>query len=231
MTLTLETKEAVNLNQMKQLVLQTGCEPFRGEFGPVNDTGSNSLLAYIIRGCAQINDTSFPVYVDIIDTNKRVSELETDSGAVLYIVAVLVFYSAGIIVMIVKYLRREKRELEEERILDDFFRSMPEYKREREQNRMNKVAIHAFHALTSFSENIVHDDCSSGDEAFSRKEETIQEEVGSKTATKHEVPTVEPKRHRLDLVEIQTPVDDFNVTLLDVDSDNLELRIEKETHL
>ena len=143
---------------MKQLLLHTGCEPFTG-YDVINNTGT--ILSAIIRGCAVINDTSVPIYVDIIDNDKK--PVEPDSGAVMYIIAVLVFYSAGIVTMIVKYLKREKRELEEEKALEDFFRTMPAYKKEREMNNVNRVAIHAFHALTSFSYD--DDDISiSGDE-------------------------------------------------------------------
>ena len=131
---------------MKQLLLQTGCEPF-SENDVINRTGT--LLSAIIRGCAVINDTSVPIYIDILEHEKK--RVEPDSGAVMYIIAVLVFYSAGIVTMIVKYLIREKRELEEERALEDFFRTMPACKKEREMKKVNRVAIHAFHALTSFS--------------------------------------------------------------------------------
>lgn len=213
---------------MRQLVLQTGCEPFRGDVSSSNSTAPNSLLAHIIRGCAQINDTSFPVYVDIIDTQENMFPLETDSGAVMYIVAVLVFYSAGIIVMIVKYLRREKRELEEERILEDFFRSMPEYKKEREQNKINKVAIHAFHALTSFSENTV-DDYSSGEEDVPQKvEETIHEEV-AEAEKKHEtVVSISEQTGGPVSPEDQTQMSDLTVTAVTPVSD---IKKNHETHL
>ena len=90
-----------------------------------------------------------PIYIDILEQEKK--PVESDFGAVMYIIAVLVFYSAGIVTMIVKYLKREKRELEEEKALENFFRTMPAYKKERELKQVNRVAIHAFHALTSFS--------------------------------------------------------------------------------
>lgn len=214
---------------MKQLVLQTGCGSFKGDFTSQNASAANSLLAHIMRGCAQINDTSFPVYVDIIDTEKNVTDFETDSGAVMYIVAVLVFYSAGIIVMIVKYLRREKQELEEERILEDFFRSMPEYKREREQNKMNKIAIHAFHALTSFSENIVDDDdCSSVGEETMKREDTILEETITVVKT-NEVDSNVPKEELNIKLTGNMIENDLQVTTVDALNSNIVL--ENETHL
>lgn len=171
---------------MKQLLLQAGCQWFYSGNSrePMNTTGSNSLLTKILQGCAQLNHSSVPVYIDIIETDER-SSADTDSGAVMYIVAVLVFYSAGIVIMIIKYLRREKRELEEERILEDFFRSMPAYKKEREQNNVNRVAIQAFHALTSFSYDDVEDDSISTDNEEARgtinRAETIHEVENEQT--------------------------------------------------
>ncbi|XP_070196482.1 uncharacterized protein [Littorina saxatilis] len=74
----------------------------------------------------------------------------SDPGAVMYIIVVLVFYSTGVMVMIVRYLRTEKKELEEEVTLENFFKSMPD-KRAEQEHRVNTVAIRAFHTLTSIS--------------------------------------------------------------------------------
>ena len=52
--------------------------------------------------------------------------------------------------MIVRYLKTEKKELEEEATLENFFKYMPDRKQEQE-HRVNRVAIHAFHTLTSIS--------------------------------------------------------------------------------
>ncbi|KAK3771026.1 hypothetical protein RRG08_002075 [Elysia crispata] len=52
--------------------------------------------------------------------------------------------------MIVRYLKTEKKELEEEATLENFFKYMPDKKQEQE-HRVNRVAIHAFHTLTSIS--------------------------------------------------------------------------------
>ncbi|KAL8570651.1 hypothetical protein ACOMHN_039086 [Nucella lapillus] len=75
---------------------------------------------------------------------------ESDPGAVMYIIVVLVFYSTGVMVMIVRYLRTEKKELEEEVTLENFFKSMPD-KRAEKEHRVNRMAIRAFHTLTSIS--------------------------------------------------------------------------------
>ena len=175
---------------MKQLYLQTGCKHLRDAgFNISNVSTSSDLLSYIIRCGTATNDSS--IYLNIIDPKDRgKTGEETDAGAVMYIVAVLVFYSAGIIVMIIKYLRREKRELEEERILEDFFRSMPAYKKEREQNNVNRVAIHAFHALTSFSYDDVEDDVYSSEEEEGANlcAETIHEEEAEHHDTTLDMP-------------------------------------------
>ncbi|CAG5126383.1 unnamed protein product [Candidula unifasciata] len=79
-----------------------------------------------------------------------VSDDQSDFGALVYIVVVLVFYSAGVMVMIVRYLKTEKKELEEEATLENFFKYMPDRRRAQE-DIVNRVAIHAFHTLTSIS--------------------------------------------------------------------------------
>lgn len=76
-----------------------------------------------------------------------------DNGAVLYIVAVLVFYSGAIVVMIIKYLNSGIDEKNEEAMLEAFFQSMPTGQAEKE-NQVNQVAIRAFHTLTTAT----HDD-------------------------------------------------------------------------
>ena len=48
---------------------------------------------------------------------------DRDRHALLYIVVVLLFYSSGIVVAIVTYLKREKAEIEEEKGYDDYARS------------------------------------------------------------------------------------------------------------
>ena len=68
----------------------------------------------------------------------------------MYIIVVLVFYSTGVMVMIIRYLRTEKKELEEEVTLENFFKSMPD-KRAEKEHRVNRMAIRAFHTLTSIS--------------------------------------------------------------------------------
>ena len=76
-------------------------------------------------------------------------EEDTDFGAVMYITAVLVFYSLGIVVMIIKYLKTERKEMEEEMALENFFKGIPSKKLEHERDAVNRVAIQAFHTLTS----------------------------------------------------------------------------------
>ncbi|GAB1601015.1 uncharacterized protein LOC115216824 [Argonauta hians] len=73
---------------------------------------------------------------------------ESDSGALIYIIAVLLFYSAAIIIMIIKYLKSERKDQLEDALIENFFRDMPTGKSEKE-NRVNQVAIHAFHTLTT----------------------------------------------------------------------------------
>lgn len=76
-------------------------------------------------------------------------EQDTDKGAVMYIAAVLVFYSLGIVVMIIKYLKTERKEIEEEMMLESFFKGIPSKRIEHEREAVHRVAIRAFHTLTS----------------------------------------------------------------------------------
>ncbi|XP_070194890.1 uncharacterized protein [Littorina saxatilis] len=78
-------------------------------------------------------------------------EEDTDFGAVMYITAVLVFYSLGIVVMIIKYLQTERREMEEEMALESYLQGIPSKLIEQERQAVNRVAIQAFHTLTSGS--------------------------------------------------------------------------------
>ncbi len=54
------------------------------------------------------------------DTSTEESIRQKD--AILYIIVVLMFYSFGVVVMIVGYLKKERKDLEEERFLEDFLR-------------------------------------------------------------------------------------------------------------
>lgn len=76
----------------------------------------------------------------------------SDSGAVTYIVVVLVFYSLFIVIMIMKSSHSQKREMEEEQAMDNYFKGMPFGKSMRE-HYVNKIAIKAFHTLTTSSYN------------------------------------------------------------------------------
>ena len=48
---------------------------------------------------------------------------EKDKNALLYIVCTLLFYSLGIMIGIVSYIKREKRDIEQDRMFDDFLNS------------------------------------------------------------------------------------------------------------
>nr|KAG5691491.1 hypothetical protein BaRGS_026266 [Batillaria attramentaria]KAG5703917.1 hypothetical protein BaRGS_008176 [Batillaria attramentaria] len=99
----------------------------------------------------------------------------------MYIIVVLVFYSTGVMVMIVRYLRTEKKELEEEVTLENFFKSMPD-KRAEKEHRVNLTAIRAFHTLTSISyddEDLEDLDLGSDAETESREQTTETEDTSS----------------------------------------------------
>ena len=77
------------------------------------------------------NGSSFdivPVSEEPLVTTIDPAQEEKDRQAVLYIVVVLLFYSLGIIVGIISYLKRERAELLEEKAYDDYisFREDPD---------------------------------------------------------------------------------------------------------
>ncbi|KAK3089052.1 hypothetical protein FSP39_000418 [Pinctada imbricata] len=122
-----------------------------------NSTKSIELLKLIYHACVLANDTSKNCDIKIEIANQKnpsknvTSSFENgDDGAVLYIVAVLVFYSAGIVIMLIKYSKSERKQMEEEAALDFFFRGMPLGKSTKEHH-VNSVAIRAFHTLTHAS--------------------------------------------------------------------------------
>ena len=61
-------------------------------------------------------------------TEPPLSQEDRDRHAILYIVVVLLFYSIGIVIAIIMYLKRERNEAEEEKAFDDYmnFRQDPE---------------------------------------------------------------------------------------------------------
>lgn len=125
-----------------------------------NETLNINLLTMILKECANAKKR-LPEMTQLSVTTaslKNVPQSEnTDSGAVMYIISVLLFYSAGIIIMIIKYLRTEKKELQEEAELENFFKEMPTGHSTRE-SEVNKVAIQAFHALTSLPAGYVSEE-------------------------------------------------------------------------
>lgn len=72
-----------------------------------------------------------------------------DYGVVMYIVVVLVFYLVGIVIMLIKYLRLEWKRMEEEVVLDFYFKGMLFGKSMKEYN-VNSVVIRVFYMMIMF---------------------------------------------------------------------------------
>ncbi|OWF51743.1 hypothetical protein KP79_PYT08240 [Mizuhopecten yessoensis] len=134
-----------------------------------NETLTMDLLAVLYKVCAsgrgkkeleflkgQLNITQGSILITHqlnITRNSTSSSLwnsNSDHGAVMYIVAVLVFYSLGIVIMIIKYSQTEKKQMDEETAMDHYFKGMPSGKSINE-HRVNDMAIKAFHTLTTSS--------------------------------------------------------------------------------
>jgi len=96
-----------------------------------------SLLCWNLTVVGRLQDGHSPApvalwpAVAVTPPSVNVSELHRDNDgiddrdrhALLYIVVVLLFYSTGIVVGIVMYLKREKAEIEEEKAYENYARS------------------------------------------------------------------------------------------------------------
>ena len=76
---------------------------------------NNRTIAYLLT------NTSSPTG----SPQQGVQDESAQKDALLYIIVVLTFYSLGVVIMMIKYLKRERRELEEERMLEDFLKHRP----------------------------------------------------------------------------------------------------------
>ena len=115
-------------------VLQTLCQNVSAVRGPDPDSAA---------GDGRLNG----LYPEVNLTQRELDfQRERDRHAFLYIVVVLIFYSFGIIIAIIMYLKREKEEIVEEKAYDDYmnFRSDPDkraryFRVQLMINRLNKV--------------------------------------------------------------------------------------------
>ena len=64
--------------------------------------------------------------------------LKEQQEAFVYIVAVLGFYSFGVIIMMIKFLQRERTDLEEEQMLEEFLKAL---KKSRQQPRRGRLPL------------------------------------------------------------------------------------------
>jgi hypothetical protein len=113
-----------------------------------NNTSAVPLLGNILKGCTHLNISIISTGIHTNGTYRK-PDMDDDIGALLYIICVLVIYSVAIDVMMIKFLSKGKRELDEENKLKDFFRGMEISRREMHQDNVNRVAIQAFHTITT----------------------------------------------------------------------------------
>ncbi|KAK2152074.1 hypothetical protein LSH36_340g02031 [Paralvinella palmiformis] len=66
--------------------------------------------------------------------------------ALLYIIVVLGFYSLGVICLMVKYLKEEKKDIEEEIVLENFLKNKPQTPHEQRARPSGRLALNAFNA-------------------------------------------------------------------------------------
>ncbi len=84
---------------------------------------------------------------NVTDSHMTQPELSVEENdALMYIIVVLGFYSFGVVLMVVSYLKRERKDLEEERLLEDYLRYRPQTLREQRSKIGCKLALSAFNA-------------------------------------------------------------------------------------
>ena len=75
---------------------------------------SNDSLSSLLRDCIRPVEKNAVNASNSSDVGDQLDENE--NGAVIYIITVLTFYSLGVVVMIIQYLKTEKKELGEEKV-------------------------------------------------------------------------------------------------------------------
>ena len=84
-----------------------------------------------------------------INTTTEEQPVAKQKDALLYIVVVLMFYSFGMITMLIGYVKRERKDQEEERYLQNFLKTPPPTVRTHRGCSGGKLALHALNAASS----------------------------------------------------------------------------------
>ncbi|KAK2178948.1 hypothetical protein NP493_522g02025 [Ridgeia piscesae] len=103
------------------------------------------------RMCLNISSLSSDVSRANLTTQTAASAA-TDGNALVYIVVVLGFYSIGIVVLMIRYLKNERQDLVEEKMLDDFFRTTPRTLNDDRGRLGGKLALNALNAVSIISQ-------------------------------------------------------------------------------
>lgn len=75
---------------------------------------------------------------------------DDDASAVVYIVVVLSFYSLGIVIMIFKYMQKEKREMEETKMYSEYLEAARAKNFQSRFRPMNRLALNALNTVNVF---------------------------------------------------------------------------------
>ena len=87
------------------------------------------------------------------DCSTNSTELDADlqerrqKNAFLYIIVVLGFYSLGVLLLIVYYLKRERKDLEEEKMLEDYLQSKPLTASQERTRPTGRLLLSAFNTV------------------------------------------------------------------------------------
>ena len=128
-------QDAIAFLQYLCLKICDSNETFTSTFNNSKDLDFNNLYRN------SPSTSSFP-------TNTESTSEVKQKDALLYIIVVLMFYSLGMIIMLIGYLKREREELEEERHLHDFLKTPPPTVWTHRGCSSGKLALQAFNAAS-----------------------------------------------------------------------------------
>lgn len=113
---------------------------------------------YLLRLCfnssSRFEKSQATNQITTSDPDSDPDERATQYDALMYIIVVLAFYSFGMVLMIIKYLKVERRDLEEEKVLEDYFKYKPSlsaHHRERSTSG-GRLALSALNAANIISQ-------------------------------------------------------------------------------
>ncbi len=116
-----------------------------------------AFMQWLLSVCTNLTNTDMSILQAQEQTQLTTpaSDVNFDTSqkdALLYIILVLGFYSLGVVIMMIKYLKRERIDLEEEKMLEDFLKLKPRTVTMERQRLSGKLCLNAFNAASVISQ-------------------------------------------------------------------------------